>query len=259
MENICKTDFGTFRVKVDKQNINVGGKNFCVNIVLQEKETSLYWLKTDEGGCEITGKDIRKENTIKMVDLAFSLLRKYYPDRKIVTLLDDSGFSWRDKKGKNYKTNFLKGYLLLHRKTWYEEKFGATMYNDEEYAKYREKADNNYDSQSRKPDSFDFINPESKEKLDPLYKSSRTWGEFIDKLISTYDNEKYKLIYDWYRKAIYYIFDEMEINQYWKIDVSTRPYIECITNGGGKTRKRRRITFSKYHKLEPFVYSPLWA
>lgn len=262
IEKICKTSFGRFKIKVDDKNINVGGKTFCVNIALYEKgATSLYWLKTDEGGCELNEKEIRGETTIKMTDLAFSLLRKYYPERtEPVTLLDDSGFSWKDRKGKSYKTNFLKGYLLIHRKTWYEDKFNAVICDSEIYKEYRKKADNNFDDPSKKPETFNFMNIEAKEKLDPLYKSSKTWGEFIDKIKEEYNDDKYKLIYNWYRQAIYVIFDGMEINQDWKIDISKRPYIECDSQNGGnnkvKTRKNRRITFSKYNRLEPFNWSP---
>lgn len=260
IEKICQTSFGKFKIKIDDKNINVGGKTFCVNIALYEKETALYWLKTDEGGCELNEKEIRGDNTINMTDLGFSLLRKYYPKRsKEVTLLDDSGFSWKDRRGRKYKTNFLKGYLLLHRKTWYEDKFKAVMCNSEKYGEYRKKADNNFDDPSKKPETFDFINSEVKEKLEPLYKDSKTWGEFIKKIKDKYNDEKYKLIYDWYRQGIYIIFDGMEINQDWKIDISKRPYIECIQNVGvnkANTRKNRRIRFSKYNRLEPFSWSP---
>jgi hypothetical protein len=263
IQTICQTAFGKFRIRVDDKQINVGGKTFCVNIALYENVTTLYWLKTDEGGCEVNEKEIENDTTIKMTDLAFSLLRKYYPERtQSITLLDDSGFSWQDKKGKKYKTNFLKGYLLLHQKTWYEDKFNATMCDPEIYSKYREKAEKNFDDPNKKPESFNFMNSEVKEKLDPLYKSSKTWGEFINKIKETYNEEKYKLIHDWYRQAIYIIFDGMEINQDWKIDISKRPYIECNQQGGAaannksKTRKNRRITFSKYNRLEPFSWNP---
>jgi len=261
IEKICQTSIGRFKIKVDDKNINVGGKTFCVNIALYENETTLYWLKTDEGGCELNEKEIRGDNTIKMTDLAFSLLRKYYPERtQMITLLDDSGFSWKDKKGKKYKTNFLKGYLLLHRKTWYEDKFEATMCDSDIYLKYRKMAENNFDDPSKKPETFNFMNSEVKEKLDPLYKNSKTWGEFINKIKEKYNDEKYKLIYDWYRQAIYIIFDGMEINQDWKIDISARPNIECNSQSGGdgksKTRKNRRLTFSRYNRLEPFSWNP---
>ena len=282
IDSACVTTFGKFRIKIDDSNIHVGGKTFCVNIALNRDNTAtLYWLKTDEGGCELNNKDIRGNTTIQMTDLAFSLLRKYYPNYdKYVTLLDDSGFSWKDSRGKKYKTNFLKGYLLLHRKTWYEDKFNAVMCNPDIYSEYRKKADNNFDDPSKKPDTFNFINPSVKEKLEPLYRDTRTWGEFINKFVEKYGNEKYYLMYDWYRYAIYTIFDGMEINQDWKIDISKRPYIECEammmsslsrTGGGGefsKTVKRKRqrqrqrqqqqkaTTFSKYHRLEPFSWSP---
>jgi hypothetical protein len=257
IQTICQTDFGKFKIKIDN-NINVGGKTFCVNIALYESEPTLYWLKTEDGGCELTDKEIRGDNTVKMVDLAFSLLRKYYPKRgNWVTLLDDSGFSWKDSKGKKYKTNFLKGYVLLHQTTWYEDKFNAVICDSTIYSNYRKKAEANFKDPLKKPETFDFMNTDAKEKLEPLYKSSKTWDEFIEKIKKTYNDEKYKLIYSWYRQAIYIIFDGMEINQDWKIDISKRPYIECIQNGGkNKTRKNQRITFSKYKKLEPFSWSP---
>lgn len=268
IQQICKTNFGRFKIKIDNTNINVGGNTFCVNIALYDTKTTLYWLKTDEGGCELNEKDIKGNNTVKMVDLAFSLLRKYYPERaNNITLLDDSGFSWysfsessharKDKKQKKIKTNFLKGYLLIHQKTWYEDKFNAIMCDSEIYSKYKEKVNKNFDDPTKKPESFDFMNSEAKEKLEPLYKSSRTWREFINKFIEKYNEDKYKLMYDWYRQAIYIIFDGMEINQDWKIDISKRPNIECIQTGGkNKTRKNKNITFSNFHRLEPFSWNP---
>ena len=72
VESLCQTSFGKFRIKVDN-NIIVGGKIFCVNIVLYENETSLYLLKTDKGGSELNEKEIIGDNTVKMADLAFSL------------------------------------------------------------------------------------------------------------------------------------------------------------------------------------------
>ena len=96
---------------------------------------------------------------------------------------------------------------------------------------------------------FNFINNDVKDKLEPLYLDSKTWREFIDRLVQKYDEIKYKLIYDWYRSAIYTIFDGIEINQDWKIDISKRQNILCMPTlqKGGKTRK--------YNKLEPFYWS----
>jgi hypothetical protein len=255
MGEVCETEFVKFRIKLDKENIKVGGRNFCVNLALYQKETSLYWLKTADGGCELEEKDIRGNKTIQMTDLAFSLLRKYHPERNtFVTLLDDSGFSWKDKSGRTLKTNFLKGYLLFYGKTWYEDKFNAVMCNSELYRVYREKANTHFDDPSKKPESFDFLDTEAKEKLTPLYRDSKTWREFTNKIIEKYGEIKYSLIYHWYRSAIYIIFDGIEINQDWKIELSQRPNYSCRVmsqRGGKKTRK-----FSKFKRLEPFSWHP---
>lgn len=266
MESICQTDYGKFRISLEDDNIKVGGRNFCVNIVLYKEKTSLYWLtpqrgvtvaeplKTDEGGCELNEKDIRGENTVRMVDIAFSLLRKNNPERASVELLDDSGHSWEDKRGRKYKTVFLKGYLLIHGKTWYEDKFNAVMCDPDIYKAYRDKT-RNFDDPTKKPVTFDFMNKEIGDRLLPLYISSNTWREFINRFVELYGEEKYKMMHDWYRSAIYIIFDGMEINQNWKIDISGRPHIECksVMTGGSKTRKR---LFSKFRRLEPFSWSP---
>jgi hypothetical protein len=232
-----------FRVKVEPQQIQVGGRNYCVNIALRAHDTYLTWLSTDEGGCELDEKTIRGENTIRMVDLAFSLVRQHHPERTIVTLLDNSGVSWEGPRRRKFKVNFLGGYLLLHRKSWYEEKFGATMENDERYAIYRQMADHHFDDPAKKRDNFSFGSAEK--ELSPLYQESRTWGEFLEKFIAKYAKRKYEMMYDWYRQAVYDIFDGLEINQNWKIDIQRRPMYRCLAQEGGrgKTRKRRSPTY----------------
>jgi hypothetical protein len=258
-EGVCNTEFGRFAIKVDRENIYVGGKRYCVNISIRDHDIYMHWLSTDEGGCELDEKVIRGKDTVYMIDLAFSLIKKYYPDRgTAVVLMDDSGFRWSDKRGKKYKTNFIKGYLLLHRKTWYEDKFNARMTNESVYREYRERADKFFDDPSKKPRTFDFIDKDARDKLEPLYNSSATWGEFIEKMVHHYGDEKYKLMYSWYRKAIYVIMD-MEIYQEWVIDIANRPVIECgkmhKSGGGNTTKKKRKMSFSRYHRIEPYMYS----
>jgi hypothetical protein len=253
---VCTTDFGRFKVKLEPTNLFVGGSNYCVNIMMERNKTTLNWLSTSKGGCELDGKMIRKEETIKMVDLAFSILRRYHPERTIVTLLDDSGYSWTGPRQRVFKVNFLKGYLLMYQKTWYEEKFNAKMENDDIHSMYRKEVEIGFDDPARKPEIFSFGS--EKEKLEPLYRDSRTWREFITKIKKQYDNEKYKLMIDWYRQAIYYIMNGMEINQNWKIDISARPEYNCTWSGGSNSSKRKtkkkNFTFSKYYPIGPFYH-----
>jgi|LauGreDrversion4_2_1035121.scaffolds.fasta_scaffold98132_2 hypothetical protein len=258
LPSICTTTFSEdekaphwrFRVKIEPQQISVGGKRFCITIALREDDTYLTWLSTDEGGCELDEKVIRGEDTIRMVDLAFSLVRLTHPSRSIVTLVDDSGVSWKGPRQRTYKVNLLKGYLLLHRRTWYEEKFGATMEDDALYQIYRQKADQNFDDPTKKRESFSFGS--ASDELTPLYQASHTWGEFIDIFKATYAKRKYELMVDWYRKAIYDIFDGLEINQNWKIDIRQRPMYHCRQEGGRRTRKRSQ-RFPEYLPMPPFT------
>jgi hypothetical protein len=47
-------------------------------------------------------------------------------------------------------------------------------------------------------------------------------------------------MYNWYRNAIYTIFDNHDIDQYWEFDISKRPNITCnATNKKGGERKGR--------------------
>jgi hypothetical protein len=246
----CSTEFGRFRVTVQPKNISVGGPKYCVNISLHESETILYWLSTEDGGCALDDKVIRGEDTLRMTDLAFSLLRTYFPSRRIVTLLDDSGVSWKDARGKKHKVSLLKGHLFLYGKTWYEDKFGAKIQNAEMHAEYIRRSAN-YNNPSKKPEKFDF--GELNDTLTPLYTSSNTWKEFAEKIKSNYPGPlKYQVIMSWYRQAIYTIFDGMEINQDWQIDVSKRPFYACEFQHGGTRKKTRKNKMPRYSKMEPY-------
>ena len=263
----CRSSMGRFQVKIEPATLFLGGVHYCVNLMLDSDVTWLNWLSTDQGGCELDSKLIRKESTVQMVDLAFSLLRTYFPGRNMITLMDGSGFSWEGPRRTKYKVNFLNGYALLYGKTWYEDKFGATMVDEHAYQRYREQIAIGFDDPSRKPSVFSFGRAEA--EMMPLYQSSTTWREFVEKLKTTYPEDKYKHMLDWYRQAVFYILGGMEINQNWKIDLSTRPMYSCewMVHGGtrpsrGKKRrtaKKRRFTFSVYHPLPPFQEDKQWV
>jgi len=254
----CTTEFGRFKVKIEPTNIYVGGSNYCVNMALDSDVTWLNWLSTDQGGCELDAKVIRKEATVQMVDLAFSLLRTYFPERTEVTLLDASGYSWEGPRRTKYKVNFLNGYVLLHRKTWYEEKFKATMHDDARHIAYRAEVDKGFDDPARKPAVFSF--GRAQEYLQPLYQSTHTWGEFMVEFEKKFPDKKYEYMLDWYRQAIYHILNQREIDQTWKIDLTKRPMYTCQwknnTAGGARktlrNRKSKRFTFSNYLPMQPF-------
>lgn len=255
LERSCTTDVGKFQIKVDPNHVLVGGTRYCVNIAIKPANvTELSWVSTDQGGCSLDGSVIRKEKTVQMVDVAFSLLRQYFPQRTEVTLLDDSGVPFDIDKKRKGKIGLLKAYLFFYGNTYYEHKFGATMIVPQDHAEYLRRKQG-FDDPSKKPAEFDFGSKQA--ELAPLYQASRTWREFAQRIAEAFpENAKYKMIHEWYRQALYLIFDHLEIHQQWKIDVTRRPMYPCqvITEGGrhrGNTRKksRRRV----YYPLEPFL------
>jgi len=259
-EKVCTTTFGRFNVKVSATNIHVGCKNTCVTIAIKNNPShvELSWLSTEEGGCALDHKVIHGTDTLRMVDLAFTLLRKYFPSVTAVTLLDDSGIYITDNdiSERRMKVYLKEAYFLLYGKTWYEDKFGATMIPPTAYSEYRRKADAGFDDPTKKPDTFHFgsVNDE----LQPLYQSSNTWREFINKIKSKYPGkEKYNIISEWYRHATSYILG-IGIIPNWQIDITIRPTHVCTTlQGGGGTRRRRnqrntRKKFPTYYKIGPY-------
>jgi hypothetical protein len=255
-ENTCTTPFGRFQIKVDPMNIHVGGTKSCVTIAISNDKTELGWLGTEEGSCTLDYRVIQGADTIRMLDLAFSLLRKYFPTRNIVTLFDDSGAYITDRTGKRIKVRFSSAYCMLYGKTWYEDKFGATMIDMDDYIAYRHEVDNNFDDPSKKPASFDFgsVNDE----LQPLYQTSATWREFMDKIKRHYPGKlKYKIMAEWHLKAFYKVIKRTP-SPFWKIDITNRPIYECNPLEGGSRRKRHlrtrngRSTFPTYYPLEPY-------
>ncbi len=256
---ICKTSFGRFNIKVSSTNIHVGGKNTCVTIAIKQSPSraELSWLSTEEGGCALDHKVIHGIDTLRMVDLAFTLLRTHFPHITDITLLDDSGIylTDADTSERRMKLHLKEAYFLLYGKTWYEDKFGATMIPPSAYNEYRQRADAGFNDPSKKPDAFDFGT--ANDELQPLYQSSSTWGEFINKIKSLYQGkEKYKIISEWYRLATTYILG-IGIISNWRIDISIRPIHTCTSLEGGGTRRRRRQRmtrkgFPKYYKIEPY-------
>jgi hypothetical protein len=255
-EKTCTTPFGRFRVKVTPTNISVGGSIYCVNIAIKPSEILLHWLSTESGGCSLDHKIIHGTDTIRMVDLAFSLLQQYFPSRHIVTLFDGSSINIKDVHGKNIKLYLLPAYFFLYGKTWYEDKFGATILYPNIHITYRQLVENNYNNPDKKPAVFDYFGS-ANDELQPLYQSSSTWREFAENIKLRYPGpEKYKMISEWYRRAVSIILDGMELNHDWQIDIHLRPFHPCITlEGGGKRNTRRRYKIRKMYPVEQYIES----
>lgn len=259
---VAKTKVGNFKVKYDYNTIFVGGKKYCITLANKNTYGYLDRLETANGECELDGKQIKRDNTVHMTDLAFTIMKGINPSIQNVTFLDDSHITYIDNNEKK-SVLLLSAYVLLYQKTYYEQKFNATMQYTDKYKEYVQLRTKGFNDPSMKPPTFDFMDTEVQDMLEPLYKATNTWYSFIELLKSTYkDTNIYKIIRPWYRHALHQIFQRVEISQFWQIDITNRPIIQYtriekkntkynLTRGG--KRKSRRISFSAYKQQD--IYS----
>lgn len=224
--------------------LRIGGKNFCVEYKWNKNEpetVELQWLDVLQGGCELTNKVIRKENTVHLFDLSISILTTYV-DVKFIKLQDNSKFPCElpgNKKGQIF-INYYN--YLFYGGTWYDTKVGAFPQNLVERESY-EKNKKNAEDPSKKPEQFDFKNTDLNTMLEPLYDSTSTWREFFDVFYKTYQNDNLcGKLYPWYMSAVMYLTGGLSLPTIWLIEVSKRPtiqYEKVMTGGRRKTRKQR--------------------
>ena len=241
---LAKTSFGTFSVRItDGTYINVGGKNDCVQLgYRQEGEGFLDWLETDKGRCEMDNAQIHGKSTIAMTDLAFTVLRILYPDVKTVTLIDSATFMCTLANGRKSPMPYKQFFLLTKGKTYYEDRFNATPMYDNELEPLKQFR-MNLDDPDKKPISFSFNNKDLNEELNPIYKESATWNQFIQRLKNKYEYNVCQAMFPWYMYAYATIMGS-EITSYWKIDISERPTIEFeITNASANKYTRKNYVY----------------
>ena len=231
------TEFGTFQIKHENNLLSVGGKKYCVQLVYKKNdESEMLSLQTKYGGCELTDKIIKGENTVKMVLLAFTIFREYYPDVEEVFLIDSSSI---DCEGS--PMGLMKSSLLLHGYTYYERKFQAVPVLEEDVSildNFRKAYNNIWDS----PPIFSFINDSFEKLLRPLYENSNSWSDFSKKLIEKFGERRVcYYIYPWFLNAIYKI-SPREVTSRWKININNKPIIpyKKIMNSGKTYKKQRK-------------------
>ena len=254
-----KTDFGFFRVKKESNNtyehLHVGGRKFCVEFRWHRgsQNSVLQWIDVLQGGCELQEKQIRKEDTVKLFDLAVTILKKYSPEVKHIELLDNSKFSCdlpRGKKGQIFMNHYN---YLFHNATWYDSKLGAYPI-DSIYKERYEKNKYIATDPSKKTLFFDFKNTDLNTMLTPLFNESHTWREFLDKLYLEYNDKNLcGILYPWYLEASVFLAGGLSLPSLWYIDIESRPTIdyEITAHIGGKRRTRKRRPADDEEEISP--------
>lgn len=247
------TNFGSFLVKKDKLGISLGGRGKgCTTIANKGTHGYLGWVQTNQGGCELTNKEIRGNTTVKFVDLAITILKEINPTITKITLLDDSSYPCVLPNGSTQKVIMAIANILFHQATYYEQQFNAYIPDASVYAKYRAQIEDGFNNPSNKPSTFDFHNAELQQILEPIYKQSATWKDFFTTIYTLYGKQKCTVIYPWYKFAYNIIMNNMGIFEHWEFDIQNRPTISYKVQkmDGGRRKTRRNLIKLQQPDLE---------
>lgn len=222
------------KTQMEYSVLNVGGGfDKCVNLTFhaesspRRSEAILSWAEVIGKFCTTDGQAIKGEATVKMVQLAFTILQEIAPYVTWVSLSDMSFFMCDTPEGK-IKVSLPPFHIAFHDKTWYEDKFHATLLDPNDHQRYRACVQALHTDP--KPGQFEFINDRLTEILLPLYIASATWKEFFTLIEKHYPRDKCALVYPWIERAIVHVFKtngggDLYVGKDWKIDLKPIPKI----------------------------------
>jgi len=244
---VAKTDIGSFQIKITNRDyISIGTKNNCVQIGYNHKTTTanLDWLGTEKGGCEINDKQIHGNDTVKMANLGFTILKQLYPNvNPIISLRDSSKFTCRLPDNNIISMSSMIFFLLLKGETYYQSRFKATLKYTESEPSYE-----NFIKSWKSPvdKSYDFRNEDLNKKLQPLLSESNSWEDFFKKMYSNFERNCCILMHSWYLD-IYGFLAKQPIHSDWTIDISNQPLIEySITSRNSRNYTRKSFEYNPY-------------
>jgi hypothetical protein len=217
--------------------LRVGGKKFCIFIKFNRTTPSiaeLQWLITNEGGGELTDKEIRGTSAQHLLYLSITILKTFIPQVHTLTLLDNSKIQCTLSPD-TARTVFLdKYYFILHGQTWYERMFSANPLGENTRITYKLKQAKLSDPQY-KPHKFDFRNNDLDTLFSPIFETSATWAEFGQRISEKY-SPACSYLFPWYLQAVAYIMDNESFPEYWSINTSSAHVISYkrLTNGGNR-------------------------
>ena len=252
--------------RIESYTISLGSKDrYCVQIRVPSKESDntdayLMWVEAHED-CSLESY-INKGLAKHMTLLGLTLARKINANIKTVSFEDTSSFKCELPNGIEKQVPMKAFHIAFHGATWYEYNFDARLKKG--YDKYCKLKTNMYKSE-HKPATFEFMNDELQEELEPLYKATTNWHEFFQEISKKYKSKKCAMIYPWIIRAMNMIFDcSIYEETQWYIDFKENeeqnktPLVKISMsdpemNGGSKMRqtmkkrKNRRYTFSRTH------------
>lgn len=197
------------RSKINDITIRVGGKDDCVNITIpmNTKKTTakLSMVESIGKSCTNNGAVIRGPATIEMLNLAFTIVIEIAPHITAIELDDMSRIPCITPTGQAM-VSLSAMYIAMYGKTWYQDKFGAVLKDEDHWKEYKRLLKNRDDPEA-KPAEFRFNNEYLEGILPPLYAESRTWAEFFEKIKTNYPaDRRCAILQPWLHNALLIIF-----------------------------------------------------
>jgi hypothetical protein len=247
---------------IESYNINLGGINDkCIQIKVPSPESGktdadLMWVKSADS-CSME-KYSSDGFTQHMVLLGITIARKINQSLAKVTLLDTSSFTCTLPNRK--ETVPMKPFhIAFHGDTWYEHYFNAKLEkNHNEYVRLK---DNLYHP-DMKPPTFNFMNDDLQDELEPLFYATDTWADFFSAIELKYKKKKCAVVYPWLTAALHTIFDIPYFESpKWYIDLNDTS-IKNISfksyhaiKGGTRKKRAENITYLFPDRSTPLKYA----
>lgn len=224
--------------------LKIGGSDMCVEFKYNKRNPSiveLQWLHTTGRKCVEGDMVIQGENTLFLFYVSIQILKQYTPVTQI-EFLDNSHFLCLLPDKSSVKMHLSHYYFLFHYgKTWYNDKLRAYPLNVEERHVF-DSFTKNFDDPAMKPVTFDFKNEELNQLFMPMWRTTKTWKAFINK-IKNLPNICQKT-YPWYYNAASILMNRRSMPDTWCIDVQQLTFtpIPFMKITGGRSKIKNYIS-----------------
>lgn len=226
--------------------LKIGGADMCVEFKYSKRNPTrveLQWLHTSGRKCVDGDMIIQGENTLLLFSISVQLLQLYTPVTHI-DFLDNSHFLCALPNKSPVKIHLCHYYFLFHRgKTWYHDKLGAYPLLADERELYDSFA-SNFDDPNMKPPTFDFRNDDLSQLFLPIWRATKTWRAFIDKIKVLPDI--CQKVYPWYYNAANLLTNRRAMPNTWCIDVRRLKYTPIPIERVAKTVGGRSVKMKTY-------------
>lgn len=248
-----------FKAVLTKQKygytIKIGGRDYldCINITINLTDNivtnAVIGHIQSEPECGF-GTYLEDGDIVNFLKASLQFCQYEFPSLKIITFDDMSNIDCGKSVSVNPPRHPERPFSLAHfsiartGKTWYENRFGAKMIDEEMYSKYRKSIENLYkkiDIPYSMFESISHVDEKHNIILEKYYSQDKSWIDFFNSIPKTL---QCKAFYNWLPSFIKTIIKNTFIPYDWYIDIDImdKTTFELLDkpSGGGRSKKTRR-------------------